>query len=89
MTVWLTRMRVATLGLGVALHRYWERLAVGAVCGWLVSSVLGAFMLLGLEARGLISAKTSPLLGVALVWGAVGLGSLRVRSASSSKRAAI
>lgn len=89
MTVWLTRMRVATLGLGVALHRYWERLAVGAVCGWLVSSVLGAFMLVGLEARDVISAGISPLLGAALAWGGVGLGSLRVRSASSSKRAAI
>jgi Zn-dependent protease len=41
MTVWLTRMHVAMLGLGAALRRYWKRIAVGAGCGWLVSSVLG------------------------------------------------
>ena len=76
MTVWLTRMHVAMLRLGVTLRRYWKRIAVGAVCGWLVSSVLGAFILVGLEARDLISAETSPLLGAALVWGGVGLGSL-------------
>jgi hypothetical protein len=76
MTVLLTRMHVAALCLGGALRRYWKRIAVGALCGWLVSTVLGAFALVGLESRALISAETSPLLGAALVWSGIGLGSL-------------
>lgn len=76
MTVWLRRLHVATLRLGVALRQYWKRVAVGAVCGWLVSTVLGAFVLVVLETRDVISTETSPLLGAALVWSGVGLGSL-------------
>ena len=76
MTVLLTRMHVAVLCLGGALRRYWKRIAVGALCGWLLSTVLGAFALVGLEVHGSISAETSPLLGAALVWSGVGLGSL-------------
>jgi hypothetical protein len=76
MTVWLRRLHVTTLGLGVALRQYWKRVAVGAFCGWLVSTVLGAFVLVALETRDVISAETSPLLGAALVWGGIGLGSL-------------
>jgi hypothetical protein len=76
MTVLLTRMHVAALCLGGALRRYWKRIAVGALCGWLLSTVLGAFALVGLEVHGSISAETSPLLGAALVWSGVGLGSL-------------
>lgn len=75
MTVLLTRMHVAALCLGGALRRCWKRIAVGALCGWLVSTVLGAFALVGLESRALISTETSPLLGAALVWGGIGLGS--------------
>jgi len=76
MTLWLTRMHVATLRLGGALRQYWKRIVVGAASGWLVSTVLGAFALVGLESRALISADTSPLLGAGLVWSGIGLGSL-------------
>lgn len=76
MTDLLTRMHVTALRLVGALRRYWKRIAVGALCGWLLSTVLGAFALVGLESRALISTETSPLLGAALVWSGVGLGSL-------------
>jgi hypothetical protein len=76
MTGLLGRMHIATLRLRVALRRYWKRVAVGALCGWLVSTVLGAFVLVGLEMEHVISAETSPFVGAALVWSGVGLGSL-------------
>lgn len=76
MSVWLRRVHIAMSRLGVALRRYWKRIAVGAALGWLTSTVLGAFALVGLEARDVISPETSPLLGAALVWSGIGLGSL-------------
>lgn len=76
MTVWLTRMHIATLGLGGALREYWKRITVGALCGWLISSVLGAFALVGFESAELIAAEDSTLLGAALVWMGMGVGAL-------------
>ena len=76
MTVLLMRIHLAALRLGGGVRRYWKRIAVGALCGWLVSTVLGAFALVGLESQALISTDTTPLLGAALVWGGIGLGSL-------------
>ena len=67
MTVWVTRMYVATLALRGALREYWKRIAVGALCGWLISSVLGALALVGFERVQLITAEDSTLLGAALV----------------------
>jgi len=74
MTVWLTRIHVATLRLGDALRRYWKRIAVGALCGWLISSVLGAFALVGFESVHWITAEDSSVLGPAIVWMGVGVG---------------
>jgi hypothetical protein len=69
-------MHIVTLRLRVALRRYWKRIAVGAACGWLASTVVGAFVLVGLEMQDVISAEASPFVGAALVWSGVGLGSL-------------
>jgi hypothetical protein len=76
MTIWVTRVHFATLRLRDALRRYWKRIAVGAFCGWLVSTVLGAFALVGLESHALITAEDSTLLGAALVWMGMGIGAL-------------
>jgi hypothetical protein len=76
MTVWLTRVYVATLDLGGAVREYWKRIALGALCGWLISSVLGAVALVGFESAELINAEDSTLLGVALVWMGMGVGGL-------------
>ena len=74
MTVWLTRLHVAALRLGDAVRRYWKRIAVGAFCGWLVTSVLGAIALVAFESADLITAEDSTLLGAALVWMGMGVG---------------
>jgi len=76
MTVWLTRIYVATLGLGAALREYWKRIALGALCGWLISSVLGALALVGFESARLITAEDSTFLGAVLVWMGMGVGAL-------------
>jgi hypothetical protein len=74
MTVWLTRTHVATLGVRDALRGYWKRIAVGAFLGWLISTVLGAFALVGFESFHLIAADDSPLLGAAIVWMGIAVG---------------
>jgi hypothetical protein len=74
MTIWLARLYVVTLRLGDALRGYWKRIAVGALCGWLISSVLGAFALVGFESAHLIAAEDSMFLGAAIVWMGVGVG---------------
>ena len=56
MTVWLTRTYVAALGLKEAVREYWKRIAVGALCGWLIASVLGAIAVVGFESAHLITA---------------------------------
>jgi hypothetical protein len=76
MTVWFMRVYFAALRLGDALRRYWKRVAVGAFCGWLISSVLGAFALVGLETASLITAEDSTMLGAAFVWMGMGVGAL-------------
>lgn len=76
MTVWLTRTYVAVLGLKDAVREYWKRIAVGALCGWLITSVLGAIALVGFESAHLITAEDSTLLGAALVWMGMGVGAM-------------
>jgi hypothetical protein len=74
MTVWLARLYIATLGLKGAVREYWKRIAVGALCGWLIASVLGAVAVVGFESWHLITAEDSTLLGAALVWMGMGVG---------------
>jgi len=76
MTVWLTRTYVAALGLKEAMREYWKRIAVGALCGWLIASVLGAIAVVGFESAHLITAEDSTLLGAALVWMGMGVGGM-------------
>ena len=76
MTVWLTRMYVGALSLKGALRDYWKRIAVGALCGWLITSVVGAFAVVGFESAHLITAEDSTLLGAALVWMGMGVGAM-------------
>jgi hypothetical protein len=76
MTVWLTRTYVAALGLKDAVREYWKRIAVGALCGWLITSVLGAIAVVGFESAHLITAEDSTLLGAALVWMGMGVGAM-------------
>jgi hypothetical protein len=76
MTVWLTRLQVAVLSLRGAMRTYWKRIAVGALCGWLITTVLGAIALVGFESANLILAEDSNLLGAALVWMGMGVGAM-------------
>ena len=76
MTAWLTQLHVATLRIRGALREYWKRIAVGALCGWLISSILGAIALVAFESAQLITAEDSTLLGAALVWMGIGVGGL-------------
>lgn len=76
MTVWLTRLHVAVLSLRGAMRAHWKRIAVGALCGWLIASVFGAIALVGFESANLILAEDSNLLGAALVWMGMGVGGM-------------
>lgn len=76
MTDWLTRVHVAVLRLRGAVRTHWKRIVVGAVCGWLIATVLGAIALVGFEAANLILAEDSNLLGAALVWMGMGVGAM-------------
>jgi hypothetical protein len=76
MTVWFTRTYVAALGLKDAVREYWKRIAVGALCGWLITSVLGAIAVVGFESADLITAEDSTLLCAALVWMGMGIGAM-------------
>ena len=74
MTGWLTRVHVSALGVRDAVRGYWKRIAVGAFFGWLISTVLGAFALVGFESFHLIAADDSPVLGAAIVWMGIAVG---------------
>lgn len=77
MTALLARAHVESLRLGAAVRRYWRRLLAGAFCGWVGSSVLGAFAVVWLESVGVVgSEQTSLLLGAAIVWSGIALGAL-------------
>jgi hypothetical protein len=68
-------MQVQALRLRGALGRYWRRIAVGAFCGWLLSSVLGAFTIVWLEWMTVVSSdEAAALLGAAFVWSGTALG---------------
>lgn len=76
MMVWFTRIHLATLSVRGALGEYWKRIAIGAFCGWLLSSVLGAFALVASEQAHLITAEDSAFLGPAVVLMGMGVGGL-------------
>lgn len=76
MTVLLSRIHVASLRLSGVVRPHWRRIAVGALCGWILSTVFGAFALVGLESLDAISDRTAPLLAAGLVWGGAALGAV-------------
>jgi putative effector of murein hydrolase len=59
-----------------ALGRYWKRILVGALVGWLVAVVGGAVILATLEYEGVMSRSTADGLGIAIVLGGAALGAL-------------
>jgi hypothetical protein len=76
MTVWLTRLNVAVLSLRGAMRTHWKRIAIGALCGWLVATVFGAIALVGFESANMILIEDSNLLGAALVWMGMAVGAM-------------
>lgn len=60
----------------VALGRYWRRILVGALVGWVVAVVGGAVILATLEYQGVVSRSTSDGLGIAIVLGGTAIGAL-------------
>ena len=65
-----------TRSFWAALSRYWRRILVGALVGWVVAVVGGALILAALEYQGVVSRSTSDWLGVATVLGGTALGAL-------------
>jgi len=59
-----------------ALSRYWRRILVGGLVGWVVAVVSGAVTLAALEHQGFVSRSTSDGLGIAIVLGGTALGAL-------------
>lgn len=77
MSVVLARLHVTGLRLGWAVRRHWKRIGVGVACGWLVATVLGAFALVWLESRGVISpTETAPIVAAGIVWFGMAIGGL-------------
>jgi hypothetical protein len=75
MNVALVRMHFAALRLGAALRRHWKRIVLGVACGWLISTVVGAFALVWLESIGVLSPEeTTPIAGAVIVWSGMALG---------------
>ena len=75
MTTLLARAHLESVRLGSAVRRYWRRMILGAFCGWIGSSVLGAFGIVWLESLGVLrSEATVALVGAGIVWFGIGLG---------------
>ena len=74
-TIWLWPLD-ATHRLRTAVGQYWRRILVGALVGWVYTTVGGAFALASLEFWGFVSQQTSDELGIATVLAGVGLGAL-------------
>jgi hypothetical protein len=72
----LGQLHVTGLRLRGAVRKHWKRLVAGAFCGWVGSTVVGAFVLAALEANDVISHATAPVLGAAFVWSGVAAGAL-------------
>ena len=77
MTRLLARAHVESIRLRSAVRRYWRRIALGAVCGWFASSVLGALGIVWLESIGAVRSEEGvALVGTAIVWSGIGVGAL-------------
>jgi hypothetical protein len=84
----LARVHVTALRLGWAVRRHWKRIGLGVAGGWLIATVLGAFALVWLESRGVISpTDTAPVVGAGIVWSGMALGGLVAYATRPRKRA--
>ena len=92
MTRMLTRAHLEWSRVWSAARRYWRRMVLGAVCGWLASSLLGAFAIVWLESVGVIRSEDAvALVGAGIVWFGIGLGmvvayAIRPQPAATAKR---
>lgn len=68
--------RIELTHLTAAVREHWKRIFVGAFVGWVIAVVGGAFLLAGLEVKGLVSSTTSDELGIVIVLYGVGIGAL-------------
>jgi len=59
-----------------AVRTSWRRIVAGAVVGWLLAVVGGAFALASLEFHGVVSRTTSDDLGIIIVLYGLGAGAL-------------
>jgi hypothetical protein len=59
-----------------AVRTSWRRIIAGAVMGWLIAVVGGAFALASLEFHGVVTRTTSDDLGIIIVLYGVGAGAL-------------
>jgi hypothetical protein len=75
MTTLLARAHLESVRLGNAVRRYWRRMILGALCGWIGSSVLGAFGIVWLESLGVLGSEAAvATVGAGIVWFGIGLG---------------
>lgn len=68
--------RIELTRLADAVRDQWKRILVGAFIGWIIAVVIGAFVLAGLEAEGLLSRATSDEAAIVIVLYGVGIGAL-------------
>lgn len=73
--VYITSM-LALRRLGSAISTYRKRILIGAVLGWLISTVVGAFGLAVLEVYGTLPLADANVLGAGIVWTGVVLGAM-------------
>lgn len=59
-----------------AVRTSWKRILAGALVGWVLAVVGGAFALASLEFHGIVTRTTSDELGIVLVLYGVGAGAL-------------
>lgn len=84
MTEVYARLHVQALRLRGALRTYWRRILVGAFCGWFLSSVLGALLLVWLGSRGVVVSQGDfGLYASAAVWGGTVVGAAAAYAARS------
>ena len=70
-------VHVESARLGGAFRQYWRRIIAGAFCGWVASSLLGAFGIVWLEQQGVVASEgTVGIVGAAIVWSGMGLGAI-------------
>lgn len=87
--VYITSM-LALRRLGSAVSTYRKRILLGAIAGWFVSTVVGAFVLVYAETHW-VSLEDANILGAGIVWTGVAVGAMiayATRNATPTKEVA-